>query len=41
MLVRRDGETLHQLLIRLDFAVARAFVDDISTDEVNVPTRKK
>ena len=41
MLVRRDGETLHQLLLRLDLAVARAFVDDIFTDEVNVPTRKK
>jgi hypothetical protein len=41
MLVRRDGETLHLLLLRLDLAVARAFVDDIFTDEVNVPTRKK
>jgi hypothetical protein len=41
MLVRRDGETLHQLLIRLDLAIARAFVDDIFTDEVNVPPRKK
>jgi hypothetical protein len=41
MLVRRDRETLHQLLFRLDLAVARAFVDDIFTDEVNVPTRKK
>jgi hypothetical protein len=41
MLVRRDGETLHQLLIRLDLAVAKAFVDEIFTDEVNVPTRKK
>jgi len=41
MLVRRDGETLSQLLIRLDLAIARAFVDDIFTDEVNVPPRKK
>ena len=41
MLVRRDGETLHQLLLRLDLAVARAFVDDIFTDEVNLPARKK
>jgi hypothetical protein len=41
MLVRRDGEILHELFIRLDLAVARAFVDDIFTDEVNVPTRKK
>jgi hypothetical protein len=29
------------LMIRLDLAVARAFVDDIFTDEVNVPARKK
>jgi hypothetical protein len=35
MLVRRDGETLGELLIRLDLAIARAFVDDICTDEVN------
>jgi hypothetical protein len=41
MLVRRDGETLYQLLLRLDLAIARAFVDDIFTDEVNVPPRKK
>jgi hypothetical protein len=41
MLVRRDGETLSQLMIRLDLAIARAFVDDIFTDEVNVPPRKK
>ena len=41
MLVRRDGETFSQLLLRLDLAIARAFVDDIFTDEVNVPPRKK
>ena len=41
MLVRRDGETLRELLIRLDLAIARAFVDDVFTDEVNVPPRKK
>jgi hypothetical protein len=41
MLVRRDGETFSQLMIRLDLAIARAFVDDIFTDEVNVPPRKK
>jgi hypothetical protein len=29
------------LMIRLDLAIARAFVDDIFTDEVNVPPRKK
>jgi hypothetical protein len=41
MLVRRDGETFSQLLRRLDLAIARALVDDIFTDEVNVPPRKK
>ena len=41
MLVRRDGETFSQLIIRLDLDLARAFVDDIFTDEVNVPPRKK
>jgi hypothetical protein len=30
-----------QSMIRLDLATARAFVDDIFTDEVNVPPRKK
>jgi hypothetical protein len=37
MLVRREGETLLQLLTRLDFAIARAQADDIFTDEVNPP----
>ena len=35
MLVRRDGETLAQLLTRLDQAVAKALDDDIFTDEIN------
>jgi hypothetical protein len=35
MLVRRDGETLAQLLSRLDQAVAKAFDEDIYTDEIN------
>ncbi|MGA2171156.1 MAG: hypothetical protein ABSG62_23480 [Terracidiphilus sp.] len=35
MLVRRDGETLAQLLTRLDQAVAKALDDDIYTDEIN------
>jgi hypothetical protein len=39
MLVRRDGETLLQLLQRLDLAVALAFTEDIFTDEVNAPAR--
>jgi hypothetical protein len=41
MLVRHEGETLKQLLIRLDLAIARAFVDDIFTDEVNPLPKKR
>lgn len=37
MLVRRDGETLTQLLIRLDAAIALAYNEDKLTDEVNAP----
>ena len=37
MLVRRDGETLAQLLTRLDAAIALAYDEDKFTDEVNVP----
>jgi hypothetical protein len=37
MLVRRRGETLTQLLTRLDLAIAKAFTEDIFTDEVNPP----
>jgi hypothetical protein len=35
MLVCRDGETLAQLLSRLDQAVAKALDEDIYTDEIN------
>ena len=35
MLVRRKGETLAQLLTRLDQAVAKALDEDIFTDEIN------
>ncbi len=35
MLVRRDGETLAQLLSRLDQAVAKALDEDIHPDEIN------
>jgi hypothetical protein len=35
MLVRRDGETLAQLLARLDQAIAKALDEDIFTDEIN------
>ena len=34
-LVRRDGETLTQLLDRLDAALAKAFSTDDYTDEIN------
>jgi hypothetical protein len=37
MLVRRKGETLAQLLTRLDAAIALAYNEDKFTDEVNVP----
>jgi hypothetical protein len=35
MLVRRRGETLAQLLTRLDQAIDKAISEDIYTDEVN------
>jgi hypothetical protein len=41
MLVRRKGETLAQLLTRLDLAIARAQTDDIFTDEINLPANSK
>jgi hypothetical protein len=37
MLVRREGEALAQLPIRLDAAIALAYDEDKFTDEVNVP----
>jgi hypothetical protein len=37
MLVRRQGETLAQLLTRLDQAIAKARSQDIFTDEINPP----
>ena len=38
MLVRRKGESLPQLLERLDLAVGKALHDDICTDEINNPS---
>jgi hypothetical protein len=35
MLVRRRGESLHQLLVRLDQAIDNAFTLGIFTDEIN------
>jgi len=41
MLVRRKGETLFQLLARLDQAIAKALTEDIFTDEINPPPHPK
>lgn len=38
MLVRRKGESLPQLLERLDLAVGKALNDEIYTDEINNPS---
>jgi hypothetical protein len=35
MLVRRQGETLAQFLMRLDQAIDKALTEDIYTDEIN------
>lgn len=37
MLQRRPGETLHQLLERLDVAIARAWTEEEFADEINPP----
>jgi len=39
MLVRRKGEILGQLLIRLDLAIAKAHTEDVFTDEINPSKR--
>jgi len=39
MLVRRKGESLFQLLSRLDQAIQRAQEEDIFTDEINYPSK--
>ena len=41
MLKRRTGESLAQLLSRLDLAIARAHTDDIFTDEINPPAKSQ
>lgn len=40
MLVRRPGETLLQLLTRLDQAIERAYEEGIPTDEINPPPKQ-
>ena len=37
MLKRQPGETLEQLLTRLDQAIERAWTEEIYTDEINPP----
>jgi len=37
MLVSRHGETLAQLLARLDHAIHKAFTEQVFTDEINPP----
>jgi len=37
MLVRRKGETLAQLLIRLDLAIAKEYTENVFTGEINSP----
>ncbi len=41
MLKRQKGESLSQLLSRLDLAIARAQTDDIFTDEINPPSKSQ
>ena len=41
MLKRRKGESLAQLLSRLNLAIARAQTDDVFTDEINQPANSK
>ena len=38
MLKRRRGETLAQLLARLEQAIDKALTEDVYTDEINPPT---
>jgi hypothetical protein len=38
---RTNARIFSQLMIRLDLAIAKAFVDDIFTVEVNVPPKNK
>ena len=37
MLKRRSGESLHDLLVRLDAAIAKAWNEQILIDEINPP----
>jgi hypothetical protein len=41
MLKRRKGESLNELLSRLNIAIARAHTEDIFTDEINPANTKR
>lgn len=41
MLQRKPGETLQQLLERLDAAIERAITTEQTIDEINAPPRKR
>ena len=41
MLKRRPGETLAQLLTRLDQAIERAWTEETYTDEINTPAASR
>ena len=41
MLKRQKGESLAQLLSRLDLAIARAYTEEIFTDEINTPSKSQ
>ena len=40
MLVRRPGETMLQLLTRLDQAIDKAYNEDVFIDEINAPSKR-
>jgi hypothetical protein len=41
MLKRQKGESLAQLLSRLDLAIALAHTEDVFTDEINPQTKSQ
>lgn len=41
MLVRRPGESLLDLLVRLDQAIEKAYREEIFTDEINAPPKQR
>jgi len=40
MLKCRKGETLSELFIRLDRAIAKTCTEDFFTDEINTPSKR-